>query len=46
MDHYTHTFIDDERAALNRLPEVRPAEPNRKAVRATGTDDVAPHRRR
>jgi len=36
MDHYTHTLIEDERAALDRLPEIRldnlPA-----TVGATGT---------
>ncbi len=41
MDHYTHTFIDDERAALDRLPEIPGSEPKREAAKATGTDDVA-----
>jgi hypothetical protein len=37
MDHYTHTLISDERAALDRLPEIRLAQPARVAVSATGT---------
>ena len=37
MDHYTHTLIGDERAALDRLPAIRADEPARVAVRATGT---------
>jgi integrase len=37
MDHYTHTLIGDERAALDRLPQIRAGEPPRVATRATGT---------
>jgi hypothetical protein len=37
MDHYTHVLIEDERAALDRLPEIRLAQPARVAVRTTGT---------
>ena len=40
MDHYTHTLIGDERAALDRLPSMIPAPPGREAARATGTYDV------
>jgi integrase len=37
MDHYTHTLIEDERAALDRLPSIPPVAPTRAAIRATGT---------
>ena len=37
MDHYTHTLIGDERAALDRLPEIRLTELAPVEVRATGT---------
>jgi len=37
MDHYTHTLIEDERAALDRLPEIRLHEPVPAAKKATGT---------
>ena len=38
MDHYTHTLISDERAALDTLPSLSPAPAEREVVRATGTD--------
>ncbi len=37
MDYYTHTLIEDERAALDRLPEIRPVAPAVMTTRATGT---------
>ena len=37
MDHYTHTLVEDERAALERLPTIDVAG-TEKAIRATGTD--------
>ena len=37
MDHYTHTFIEDERSALARLPGLG----MNLAARATGSDDPA-----
>ena len=37
MDHYTHTLIEDERAALDRLPTLRPSAPAPALVSATGT---------
>ena len=40
MDHYTHTLIGDERAALDRLPTMNPAQPGREVAKATGTYDV------
>ena len=40
MDHYTHTLIGDERAALDRLPKIKPVAPQPEAARATGTDDT------
>jgi hypothetical protein len=40
MDHYTHTLIGDERAALDRLPKIEQASPQREAARVTGTDDA------
>ncbi len=40
MDHYTHTLIGDERAALDRLPTMNPAPPGREAAKATGTYDT------
>jgi len=45
MDHYTHTLIGDERAALDRLPAIRLAERTHVDRRATGTSDAhaAPH---
>jgi len=41
MDHYTHTLISDERAALDTLPSLSPAPAEREVVRATGTDGAA-----
>ena len=41
MDHYTHTLIEDERSALDRLPALAPDGQEREAARATGTDDAA-----
>jgi integrase len=41
MDHYTHTLIGDERAALNMLPAITTTgTPCPESVRATGTYDV------
>ncbi len=37
MDHYTHTLIGDERAALDCLPTMDPAEPDQEVAKATGT---------
>jgi len=37
MDHYTHTFIEDERSALARLPGIVPTMPTPAATRSTGT---------
>jgi len=37
VDHYTHVLIEDERAALDRLPEIRLAGPDPVAVKAMGT---------
>ena len=37
MDHYTHTLIGDERAALDRLPTMNPVQLDREAAKATGT---------
>jgi len=37
MDHYTHTLIGDERAALDRLPPIQLTASVPGAVRATGT---------
>ncbi|MCX5676821.1 MAG: hypothetical protein NTX87_17655 [Planctomycetota bacterium] len=37
MDHYTHTLIGDERAALDRLPSINAARADVAAVTATGT---------
>ncbi len=42
MDHYTHTLIEDERAALARLPELGAKAPAKEPVRATSTEDVYP----
>jgi len=39
IDHYTHTLIGDERAALNKLPSITPPRPNRETAKATGTYD-------
>jgi len=39
MDHYTHTLIGDERAALDRLPGITPVTPEAEVARATGTGD-------
>ena len=36
MDHYTHTLIEDERAALDRLPAIRLASPSLEPTAATG----------
>jgi len=43
MDHYTHTLIEDERAAIERLPGIEAVKPEREAARATGTDNAVPH---
>jgi len=37
MDHYTHTLIEDERAALGRLPAIEAPRANVAALAATGT---------
>ncbi len=37
MDHYTHTLIEDERSALDRLPALAPGH---EVTQATGTDDL------
>jgi integrase len=37
MDHYTHTLIGDERAALDRLPSIDALRANVAALAATGT---------
>ena len=37
MDHYTHTLIGDERAALDRLPSIEAPRANVAALAATGT---------
>jgi len=37
MDYYTHILIEDERAALDRLPALRMGEPTPGTIRATGT---------
>ncbi|MBM4017508.1 MAG: hypothetical protein FJ288_04125 [Planctomycetes bacterium] len=37
MDHYTHTLIEDERAALDRLPSINAPRANVAALAATGT---------
>jgi integrase len=37
MDHYTHTLIGDERAALDRLPSINAARANVAPLAATGT---------
>ncbi len=42
MDHYTHTLMEDERSALDRLPALGPDGQERESARATGTDDVYP----
>jgi len=36
MDHYTHVLIEDERAALDRLPEICLTTSIPTSVRATG----------
>ena len=43
MDHYTHTVIGDERAALDRLPTLTPTPtvPALESAKATGTDGRA-----
>jgi len=40
MDHYTHTFIEDERSALARLPGLGANAGSQPPVRATGTGDA------
>ena len=43
IDHYTHTLVEDERAALDKLPAILPvenAQPVEVAAQATGTDDA------
>ena len=42
MDHYTHMLIGDQRAALDRLPGITLAEPERESATATGTYDIHP----
>ena len=42
MDHYTHTFIEDERSALARLPGLGVKGLQDESVCATGTDDAVP----
>jgi integrase len=37
MDHYTHTLVEDERAALGRLPAIDAPRANIAALAATGT---------
>jgi len=37
MDHYTHTLIGDERAALDKLPSINAPRANVAALAATGT---------
>ncbi|MBE3123696.1 MAG: amidoligase family protein [Planctomycetes bacterium] len=37
MDHYTHTLIEDERAALDRLPAINATRATVAALAATGT---------
>ncbi|MCX5670882.1 MAG: hypothetical protein NTU94_06125 [Planctomycetota bacterium] len=37
MDHYTHTLIEDARAALDRLPAIPVGGPAPATVRAAGT---------
>ena len=37
MDHYTHTLIGDERAALDRLPAIDAPRASVAALAATGT---------
>jgi len=44
MDHYTHTLIEDERSALDRLPALAPDGQEREVARATGTYDASPDR--
>ena len=39
MDRYTHMHVSDERAALDRLPDIGPQD-DTEAMRATGTDDT------
>jgi len=43
MNHYTHTFIEDERSALARLPGLGSQAAEAESMRATGTDGVSPH---
>ncbi len=39
MDHYTHTLVSDERAALATLPAIEPDDvPKAMSAKATGTD--------
>ncbi|MFO8013119.1 MAG: site-specific integrase [Phycisphaerae bacterium] len=44
MDHYTHTFIEDERSALARLPGLGTSGDSEDRVRGTGTVDTLPCR--
>ncbi|MCX5670458.1 MAG: hypothetical protein NTU94_03950 [Planctomycetota bacterium] len=37
MDHYTHTLIGDERAALDRLPSIEAPRADQAALAPTGT---------
>jgi integrase len=41
MDHYTHTFIEDERSALARLPGLLMNAGKSQSARATGADAAA-----
>ena len=38
MDHYTHTLIADERAALERVPDIDATPATNETMAATGTD--------
>lgn len=41
IDHYTHTLLTEKRAALERLPSIRPAAAD-DSMAATGTEDARP----
>jgi hypothetical protein len=43
MDHYTHTLIEDERAALDRLLELGVKVFRAECFRAMGTDACVAH---
>ena len=42
MDHYTHTFIEEERSALARLPGFGAKAWTSESRKATGTGEVLP----